>query len=46
VIIANWAQERGIELDKTETYVPPFDDVFVALVSKLDGSSGGDALAD
>ena len=47
VIIADWAQERGIELDKTETYVPPFDDVFVALVSKLDGSSGGDdAVAD
>lgn len=34
--ITRWAGNRNVELTKTETYLPPFDDVFVELVSKLD----------
>ena len=30
-----WAKERSLAIDKAESYLPPFDDVFVALVSKL-----------
>lgn len=32
--IAKWAGEHQIELDKTEAFVPPFDDIFVELVAK------------
>jgi ABC-2 type transport system ATP-binding protein len=34
--LSSWAHDRGLELTRTETYLPPFDDVFVELVSKLD----------
>lgn len=33
--IAEWARQRDIAIEKTEPYPPPFDDVFVELVSKL-----------
>lgn len=34
--VTAWADGRGLELTRTEAYLPPFDDVFVELVSKLD----------
>jgi ABC-2 type transport system ATP-binding protein len=37
--VTAWADGRGLELTRTETYLPPFDDVFVELVSKLDQDS-------
>lgn len=37
--IMRWAQERGIELEETEPYLPPFDDVFVEIVANLSGLS-------
>ncbi|HUG07274.1 MAG TPA: ABC transporter ATP-binding protein [Acidimicrobiia bacterium] len=33
--IGEWAEQRGLEVDKTELYLAPFDDVFVELVSRL-----------
>lgn len=33
--IASWAEQRGLGIEKTESYLPPFDDVFVELVSRL-----------
>jgi len=33
--IAAWAERRNLEVEKTEPYLPPFDDVFVELVSRL-----------
>ena len=33
--IAEWARQRDLAIEKTEPYPPPFDDVFVELVSKL-----------
>lgn len=32
--IVKWAQERHVGLVKTEPYLPPFDDVFVEIVSQ------------
>jgi ABC-2 type transport system ATP-binding protein len=37
--VTTWAEERGLELTRNENYLPPFDDVFVELVSKLDQDS-------
>jgi ABC-2 type transport system ATP-binding protein len=37
--VTAWAEERGLELTRNENYLPPFDDVFVELVSKLDQDS-------
>jgi ABC-2 type transport system ATP-binding protein len=34
--ITAWAVEREIEIESVEPYLPPFDDVFVELVSRLD----------
>jgi ABC-2 type transport system ATP-binding protein len=34
--VVEWARERNMEIDKTEPYLPPFDDVFVELVATLD----------
>jgi len=31
-----WAEQRGLALEKVETYLPPFDDVFVHLVDSFD----------
>ena len=33
--IGSWAEQRHLELEKVEPYLPPFDDVFVELVSRL-----------
>jgi ABC-2 type transport system ATP-binding protein len=33
--ITEWAQSRDVEIEKTEQYLPPFDDVFVELVARL-----------
>ena len=33
--ISPWAEDRSLVITKAEAYLPPFDDVFVALVSKL-----------
>lgn len=38
--IASWAEQRGLEVEKTEPYLAPFDDVFVELVSNL--QNGGE----
>jgi ABC-2 type transport system ATP-binding protein len=34
--INSWAESHRIRLNRSETYLPPFDDVFVELVSRLD----------
>lgn len=34
--IVEWARLRDVEIEKTEPYLPPFDDVFVELVASLD----------
>jgi ABC-2 type transport system ATP-binding protein len=31
--LADWASQRGLDLERSETYLPPFDDVFVELVN-------------
>ena len=36
--INQWASQNDLELTRNERYLPPFDDVFVELVSKLDGN--------
>ena len=33
--LAVWAEEQDLDLEKAETYLPPFDDVFVRLIEKL-----------
>ena len=40
--IEAWAEQRRVEVEKTETYLPPFDDVFVELVSKLQNGEESD----
>ena len=40
--IVKWAHERGVELEETEPYLPPFDDVFVELVANLSDVSAKD----
>jgi ABC-2 type transport system ATP-binding protein len=35
--INQWAADNDLELVRNERYLPPFDDVFVELVSRLDG---------
>lgn len=37
--ISEWARAQHLDLEKTEAYLPPFDDVFVELVSKLERGS-------
>lgn len=39
-LVARWADDRGVELTKTEPYLPSFDDVFVELVTRLDEQNG------
>ena len=34
--LADWASQRGLELERSEAYLPPFDDVFVELVSSAE----------
>ena len=34
-LVNSWATEAGVEIESVEPYLPPFDDVFVELVSKL-----------
>ena len=31
--LADWASQRGLELERSEAFLPPFDDVFVELVN-------------
>lgn len=38
-MLVNWLDEEGVEVQSVERYVPPFDDVFVELVTEA--SSGG-----
>jgi len=37
--IVKWAQDNHLELEQTEPYLPPFDDVFVEIVSDLSNGS-------
>lgn len=37
--IVKWAQDNDVELEQTEPYLPPFDDVFVEIVSDLSNGS-------
>ena len=34
-LLSSWALERGIEIEAIDQFLPPFDDVFVELVSRL-----------
>jgi ABC-2 type transport system ATP-binding protein len=34
--LSTWAEERNVGLNRSETYLAPFDDVFVELVSRLE----------
>ncbi len=34
--LANWASQRGLDLERTEAFLPPFDDVFVELVNAFE----------
>lgn len=34
--LTDWARSRGIDIESTEAYLPPYDDVFVELVRQLD----------
>jgi ABC-2 type transport system ATP-binding protein len=34
--IAAWADQRHLQVEKTEPYIAPFDDVFVELISELE----------
>lgn len=44
--IAGWAENRDVTIDRSETHVPSFDDVFVAVIEKLAaGHHGPDAPA-
>ena len=38
--IATWAGQRNLEVQSIEPHTPPFDDVFVELVSRLDQQEG------
>ena len=31
--LSDWADQRGLDLERSEAFLPPFDDVFVELVS-------------
>lgn len=39
-LVGRWAGDRGLELTKTEPYLPSFDDVFVELVTRFDEQNG------
>lgn len=41
--VTKWAEDRGLELTKTEPYLPSFDDVFVELVTRFDEQNGNGA---
>ena len=41
--VTKWADDRGLELTKTEPYLPSFDDVFVELVTRYDEQNGNGA---
>jgi ABC-2 type transport system ATP-binding protein len=32
--VVEWARQAGLEIERSETYLPPFDDVFVEIVSR------------
>jgi ABC-2 type transport system ATP-binding protein len=32
--VVEWAGQAGLEIERSETYLPPFDDVFVEIVSR------------
>jgi ABC-2 type transport system ATP-binding protein len=34
--VVEWARQRNVQIEKTEPYLPPYDDVFVELVATLD----------
>ncbi|HEU4915822.1 MAG TPA: ABC transporter ATP-binding protein [Acidimicrobiia bacterium] len=36
--VVEWAGEVGLEIDRSEPFLPPFDDVFVEIVSAATGS--------
>ncbi len=40
--IGTWAKEKGLELESAEPYLPPFDDVFVELVGRLNDEEPND----
>ena len=37
--VVEWARQRDVPIEKTEPYLPPYDDVFVELVATLDEAS-------
>jgi ABC-2 type transport system ATP-binding protein len=37
--VVEWARQRDVPIEKTEPYLPPYDDVFVELVATLDEGS-------
>lgn len=39
-VLSEWATQRNLTVEKTEPYLPAFDDVFVELVSKLQSEQG------
>lgn len=41
--VTKWADDRGLELTRTEPYLPSFDDVFVELVTRYDEQNGNGA---
>jgi ABC-2 type transport system ATP-binding protein len=38
--VVEWARQRDVPIEKTEPYLPPYDDVFVELVATLDEANG------
>jgi hypothetical protein len=40
--IAEWAGDQGLTLESAEPYSPPFDDVFVELIGRLNGGGRND----
>ena len=33
LLLDEWASQRGLEMERSEAHLPPFDDVFVELVA-------------
>lgn len=38
--VADWAGQRDLDIERSEAYLPPFDDVFVQLVAATEGPEG------
>jgi len=39
-VVSSWALDKGIDIEAVDQFMPPFDDVFVELVSRLAPSYG------